>query len=78
MQANGKADEAAKKAALAHDVPPQLLAFWRQHVEQAERAASTVAATRVSMIFISISFCAGSCASQAVYETLSRSFTSRT
>ena len=47
---NGKADEAAKKAALAHDVQPQLLASWQQHDEQAERAASTVAAIQLTRL----------------------------
>ena len=47
---NDKADEAAKKAALAHDVPLQLLTRWRQHVEQAERAASTVAAIQLARL----------------------------
>jgi hypothetical protein len=41
---NARADEAAKQAALEHDVPLALLSRWRQHVVQAERAASTVAA----------------------------------
>jgi hypothetical protein len=39
-EGNDRADGAAKKAALAHDVPPQLLARWRQHVELAERSSS--------------------------------------
>ena len=43
-EGNDKADVVAKKAALANDVPSQLLALWRQHVEFAERAASTMSA----------------------------------
>jgi len=49
-EGNGKADEIAKQAALAHDVPPLLLARWRQHVELAERAASTIAAIQLARL----------------------------
>ena len=49
-EGNGKADEVAKQAALAHDVPPLLLARWLQHVELAERAASTVAAIQLARL----------------------------
>ncbi len=42
-EGNARADEAAKAAARAHDVPVPLLSRFRQHVEQAEKVAATVA-----------------------------------
>ena len=49
-EGNDRADGAAKKAALAHDVPPQQLARWRQHLELAERAEGTMAAIQLARL----------------------------
>ena len=49
-EGNARADTAAKAEALAQDVPQQLLGRFRQHEEQAERVANTVAAIQLARL----------------------------